>query len=233
MRYSSLCVALVVNAMLLVAISPVYGTMITVANSSFEDFTLSDGDFSHLSNGASAGVTADVPVPSWTTSGNSNGWIGTHNPDSSNYSSGLPEGNGANVGYMDEGALSQTLSVNLAANTLYTLQVDIGRRNDSRGDEPTWEIELYAGSTQLVYDQIGTESMFRDSWSTRTLTFETGANVTSGQALKIVLSNYNGTGTANFDNVRLDATTIPEPTSIAMTVIGLIGLLCYAWRKRQ
>ncbi|MBU4273300.1 MAG: PEP-CTERM sorting domain-containing protein [Planctomycetes bacterium] len=28
-------------------------------------------------------------------------------------------------------------------------------------------------------------------------------------------------------------TTIPEPSALALLATGLVGLLCYAWRKRK
>ena len=29
------------------------------------------------------------------------------------------------------------------------------------------------------------------------------------------------------------STPAPEPSTLALTVVGLVGLLCYAWRKRR
>ena len=41
-----------------------------------------------------------------------------------------------------------------------------------------------------------------------------------------------GTGTY-VDNVRIDVSDVPEPSTLVLVVSGLIGLLAYAWRKRK
>ena len=35
------------------------------------------------------------------------------------------------------------------------------------------------------------------------------------------------------DSVRLDAIPTPEPSTLVLLGIGLLGLLAYAWRKRR
>ena len=34
-------------------------------------------------------------------------------------------------------------------------------------------------------------------------------------------------------DMRLDITTTPEPSTLVLLVSGLIGLLCYGWRRRK
>lgn len=41
-----------------------------------------------------------------------------------------------------------------------------------------------------------------------------------------------GSGRVNFDYVNVNA-PVPEPSAIIMLAIGLLGLVCYAWRKRK
>ena len=66
--------------------------------------------------------------------------------------------------------------------------------------------------------------MFADE----TVTFTSGATVAPGD-LRIVLTSDGPQ--ADFDNVRLTASTVPEPSSLSLLAGGL-GLLLYARRRR-
>ena len=44
-------------------------------------------------------------------------------------------------------------------------------------------------------------------------------------------SSTSGNPSGGFDNLRI--TMIPEPGTLALLATGLLGLLCYAWRKRK
>ena len=43
----------------------------------------------------------------------------------------------------------------------------------------------------------------------------------------------NGNGYGEWAQVTLETNTIPEPSSIALLVSAMVGLLAYAWRKRR
>jgi hypothetical protein len=58
-----------------------------------------------------------------------------------------------------------------------------------------------------------------------------GTNAAVGGALAV-----SGAAEVCFDNVRLDGAAlgaVPEPGTLAILASGLLGLLCYAWRKRK
>jgi hypothetical protein len=145
--------------------------------------------------------------------------------------------------------IKQVLGTDLAANTKYSLTVAIGGSGyqpDGHGnfdmDGGAYDISLYAGGTELVSGSalhyIETNPLtFKDV----TLTYTSGSGVPAGQALEIRLR-----GIANvqspainpqfwtvYDNVRLTSESVPEPGTLVLLVTGLIGLVCYAWRKRK
>lgn len=132
--------------------------------------------------------------------------------------------------------LRQTLSETLAANTRYTLSVEVGNIEsgptesgqffDLRGF-PGYRIELWAGTTLLDSDTEGTDSPIGEGvFETRTLSFTTGAtHAALGDNLEIRLFNLNldpglpdDGGPAldlevDFDDVSLDATIVPLPAA--------------------
>jgi autotransporter-associated beta strand protein len=115
---------------------------------------------------------------------------------------GLYATDGVYMAYCNsDSTLSQTLTDTLLPNTLYTLSVDVGRRNDL--GMPGYSISLYAGSTLLASASGGSNS-FSPGWITAVATYASPSSVTPDQTLKIVLG---GKGVQiEFDNVRLDAT---------------------------
>ena len=104
----------------------------------------------------------------------------------------------------------QVLSTNLAANTTYTLTVDIGDRilSNEGGNPGTPVVKLGYGATlgsQVVLElnQSNQASRLDGKWVTWTGQFTTGENPAGiGQALRIELTT--GENVDWFDNVRLD-----------------------------
>ena len=47
-----------------------------------------------------------------------------------------------------------------------------------------------------------------------------------------LLSHYWGLSTSSFEEALASIGTVPEPTTFAMLIAGLVGLVAYAWRKR-
>jgi hypothetical protein len=55
-----------------------------------------------------------------------------------------------------------------------------------------------------------------------------------GQTVAVEFAKRSGTQSF-IDNVSLVATTnaVPEPGTIVLLITGMLGLVCYAWRKRK
>jgi hapalindole H/12-epi-hapalindole U/12-epi-fischerindole U synthase len=170
-------------------------------------------------------------------------YFGVWNPATTNsFISGAPHGANVGVVFLEnttniaEAGLQQVLSSTLQLSTQYTLTVEVGNFSDfditpfDFTGFPGYRIDLYAGSTLLASDN-NTLSPGEGVFATSTFTYTTGASHANvGQALGIRLVNLNGAGTeVNFDNVRLDATAVPEPST---SVLGGI-LMIWALFKRH
>jgi hypothetical protein len=178
------------------------------------------------------------PIPDWTTVG-----FGSFQPGSSTtyFDGPLPDGsivaytNGLNGG---SGRLSQTLTgISLLPNSVYTLSVDVGRRNDAGG--ANYSLNLLDGSNVFCSSTTGgvsqnNSSITAGTFADITLTCATGATVPAG-FLGIELT---GAGfQVNFDNVTLDVTTsavsTPEPSAVVLTLVGMGGLFFMRSRRNQ
>lgn len=149
------------------------------------------------------------------------------------YPNGIPEGNNVAYGYtptyqggpvsVGEGAvgLSQTLDTLLAANTTYTLTVDVGNPETYFSEVnnfffdfdgfPGYRVELLAGGQVIAADN-NSQCIAEGDFGTSTVTFTSGSDSSYlGQNLGIRLINLNAApGTeVDFDNVHLTAQAIP------------------------
>lgn len=177
--------------------------------------------------------------PGWGASGGSG--TGQWNPTAASFASeaahagvGWAHGNGlSNQG--SAGMIAQTLAgYTIAANTRYTLTVDVGRRADASGPFG-YQIGLLGGlldGTGQIFAQLSEATSGVDidpgAFGKVTLVFETGAdNPFIGKQLSILLG---GTGIgAAFDNASLDAaplqvSAVPEPATWAMMIAGFGGV---------
>ncbi len=185
-------------------------TAISVLNPGFESVTLANpGDYSSTN------------IPGWVTNINSS----TFRPQTSDYPGGIPEG--LNVAAVTNGDLTyQTLSATLTADTTYTLLVDVGNRP---GFFHCYTVSLSAGSAVLVSDS--SLSPAAGTFLTTTLSYYAApGNADLGQALKITLGDSGVSGQVNYDNVRLDAVTGPEPASFVSFGSGIAAL--FMFRRR-
>lgn len=171
-------------------------------------------------------------------------YFGVWNPATTvSYVNGAPDGANVGVVFLDnvtnlaEAGLQQVLAATLQLSTHYTLTVEVG--NFSPGDPAPWDftgfpgyrVDLLAGSTLLASDN-NTLAPGEGIFLTSTVSFTTGAShADAGQALRIRLVNLNGPGVeVNFDNVRLDAAAVPEPST---ALLGGIGAACMLLRRRR
>ncbi|MCZ8244048.1 MAG: PEP-CTERM sorting domain-containing protein [Microcystis sp. LE19-131.1A] len=213
-------IAIASSFLVIVPQGQVKAALLTVANNSFETPVITNPSGSISSTGLVGG---------WTFAGAQQGFF---NPSlGETFSPGfgygpspvLPDGN--QVAYSNGGTISQTLSATLQTNTVYTLGVYVGRRQNVAF--AGYNIELLAGNTVLASNNSVTPAA--GSFGYVTVDYTSGISVTPGQALQIRLTS-NGVQT-NFDNITLDAASIPEPSAI----LGLLGfgLLGIASKLRQ
>ena len=118
---------------------------------------------------------------------------------------------------------SQDLGVGFLANSVYTLTIAVGDRQT--GDvSGTVSFGLTAGGTnQGIFTEVAPAQVTDNTFQDFTYTFTTGAVAPTGN-VGIKLSSISA-GRGVFDNVRLDASAIPEPSTALCAVIGGIALL--------
>jgi hypothetical protein len=101
-------------------------------------------------------------------------------------------------------------------------------------DTKVWQVQtlLDFGAQQYksIWTDLSTSTAYDSGWTTL-LASRTAGQTEANSYFSIGALGGQGTGGQVFDN--LSVSTIPEPTSITMLVLGLFGLLAYAWRKRK
>lgn len=227
-----------VAAALITFVSIAVGESLSVMNPGFEEPALSDGAFTHR-------LLPDHPVPGWSVI-DADGLIdkpnygtdfGVFNPPAGAFPDEASEGNNVAfiwmAGPFDTGelTLSQTLTDVLAANTTYTLQVDVGDQleyaNFQMEGFPGYRIELLAGDTVLATD-LDSLSIEEGSFQTTTLTYTSPSDAPNlGSSLEIRLTNLlQGPGfEVDFDNVRLDASSAGMDTQGDLNGDGVLSVL--------
>jgi hypothetical protein len=213
-----------------VLVAPARAVPVTIVNPSFEN-----PDF------VTPGSFSTNVITGWTGSASS---YGVYVPTNTQYPSGnnglpgasqfVPDGDQAayTAGTL---SISQVLSATLLNDTVYTLGIWIGDRNDASNPMTNLHVELRAGSNILA--SLTPSPLPADGfWKHYDVGYTSGANDPfAGQALSIwIFDDAGGNGQANFDLVTLDATAVtttetpradvPEPMTIALFGGALIGL---------
>jgi RHS repeat-associated protein len=174
-------------------IARIAGGPLTVQNPSFETYnplTTSCGTGCAFNGG---------PIPGWNSGGS-----GSFQPNSTYFNLPLPSG--SIVAYSNGHLISQDLTgVSVQPNSTYTLSVDVGNRLDHLSGG--YLISLQAGSTVLASLSGSATTITPGNFATQTLTYTSGATVPSGD-LTIVLTSTSTSSQGDFDNVRLNGSTI-------------------------
>lgn len=248
-----------VSSLLLFA-GTVQAALVTVVNPGFEDLT-GEVVFNEFTFGPLSGWGLYDPGNITNGGAGNTFFIGTLTPFEpdpigapgvfANIPNGAPEGarvgiafNFANSGGQGEYGFQQTLAATLAANTRYTLEVDIiniASATSSSGQFfnltgfPGYRVDLLAGGAVLAEDLNALGSTLGDGQvGTSTLVFTSNANPAAlGQQLGIRLVNLNVVDPSapsadlevDFDNVRLGAVSVPLPPMAPLMACAVAGLL--------
>ncbi|MBU4271699.1 MAG: PEP-CTERM sorting domain-containing protein [Planctomycetes bacterium] len=87
---------------------------------------------------------------------------------------------------------------------------------------------IFGGSGTATLTLTAPGSPTKLSWTLQRYSFTTSESTTATFKITSAVSG-NGSNDAYIDSVTL----VPEPGTLALLATGLIGLLCYAWRKRR
>lgn len=214
---------------------------VTVPNFSFETpVTSGFQDNSGISSGSALPNMGN----SWYYLG---GFVGNGSPvgvQNANANGGFTAPDGTQDGYVNNGAwLGSTSLTAIQANTAYTLTVAEGNRGGGFAQSAGFTIALAygssAGDAALASSGNWGNSLHVDyanspavgAFADYTVSFTTGASDSAiGQSLFVVLGSdattaASGVNPIDYDNVRLTAAAVPEPTSLALLLGGLTLLV--------
>ncbi len=226
-------------------LAEVRGEAITVPNFSFESAAQADGQ--GYAEYWTEGPTSDIP--GWTANGTS-AIVGLQNyqnaqfPGSSGAGSLPGTADGLQAGFIYLGGLgggnfqSDAVLTTILANTKYTLTLALGARPDYPAGENQVSFNFFANGLGIAGTQIDIDSelvpvgTFAD-YMTSFTTGESGPLI--GQSLTIFVGFGVAPGgaadvTMQVDNVRLDATAVPEPAT-ATLLLSSAGLLLFRRRR--
>jgi hypothetical protein len=118
---------------------------------------------------------------------------------------------------------------------LHSTSIDVYKGDFSTYPTPGATIALSDNGYHIIGIQVAPGATSGHVWvdgidsATVALGVNTGVGVAFGDG-----SSGSG-GQANWDYVNLNAGLyqVPEPSTLALVISGLVGLLCYAWRKRK
>jgi hypothetical protein len=199
--------------------APAFADPVAIANSSFEMPDLTSG-----------GNTWTNTYPDWEAPA-------TPGDAFVEFINGFAADGMQHIGVATNGEVSQDLGVQLLPNTIYQLSVAVGHRNTfvaPTGNESTFGLyvggDAAAGGTLLAESVVDAFPIPVGTFDDFSLTYTTGAAPPAGN-LFISLSSGGG-NRGHFDNIRLDASAIPEPSTLALVLVAATGVICAARRRR-
>jgi hypothetical protein len=251
LRFASAVAAWVVAS----ACPPVEAAPVAVVNPGFEDIS-GESPYNEFTFGPLSGWSLYDPFALAGSGAGPSFFIGTLTPTAPTFfTAGAAEGNrvGIAFNYAASGTgaygMFQTLSATLQANTTYTLQVEIGNIASGTAVDstfydlsgfPGYRIDLLAGGNVIAQDLNSLAgSIAEGAFATSTVSLTTGAAPAFlGQPLGIRLVNLNAIDPGapgadreiDFDDVRLDASPVPEPSGAALVALAAAG---WAGRRRR
>ena len=245
-RRNLLCVGIALVAVGSLLVGSAFAESIPITNASFEDQVLADGAYNQ-----NTGTEYD-----WTRKSSSTSvfslMVGVHNPPATIYTnaggSGTPlGGDGTNTcfsiinnGYSGWVGAYQTTGSTFEAGYTYTLTAAVGIRLASTHYGETFFVRIIdaATSTTLAEYSGTTGELTLGRYVDKTVSYTVNAGDSAiGNGIGVMVGmnapTTSGTKVIGFDNLRCSSELVPEPSTLALLATGLIGLLCYAWRKRK
>lgn len=132
--------------------------------------------------------------------------------------------------------LLQTTDHEIVAGETYELSFYYGARTAHASNKfASFTASLLDGDNDVVGSLTISTSPPLGSFVSTSFTATANASHTGYLKISFVGGAYPGTGYGQefIDLVTLSYQPIPEPNTLALLSAGLIGLLCYAWRKRK